>query len=109
MSIFGRHLFTLFAVALIVAGCAQPTPSTSEVRPAGARLTTTEAIRIAQEAAVHDGVRLSDFKSPEAHYEFARKDKSWWVFFDGRVPMPGNHFAVSIDDPTGKTEFIPGR
>ena len=108
MNIFGRHLFILFAVALIMAGRAQPTHTTSEIRPAGARLTTGEAIRIAQEAAVHNGVRLSDYKLPEAHFEFTRKDKSWWVFFDGRVPMPGHHFAVSIDDPTGKTELIPG-
>ena len=72
------------------------------------RVTTAEAIRIAQQAVERDGRRLRDYKPPEAHFEYTREDKSWFVFFDGRVPMPGNHFSVSIDDRTGNTELMPG-
>jgi hypothetical protein len=109
MGIFSRHSFALLAAVVVLAGCAHLTHTGSETRPAGARLTTAEAIEIAQQTAERDGRRLSDYKSPEAHYEFIQQDKSWWVFFRGRVLSPGNHFAVSIDDPTGKTRLIPGR
>jgi hypothetical protein len=83
--------------------------SVSDTKPAGARLATAKVIRIAKEAAERRGVRLRDYKEPEAHYELTRKDKSWIVFFDGRVAMPGNHFSVSVDDQTGETRFFGGR
>lgn len=108
MTIFRRNSFALFAALLIVAGCSHTAHLDSEARPAGARLITAEAIRIAEQAAEHDGRHLSDYKSPEAHYEYTQKNKSWWVFFDGKVPMPGNHFSVTIDDQTGKTQLMPG-
>ena len=72
-------------------------------------MSPAEAIRIAKQAAERQGSDLRRYKEPEARYEFTRNDKSWWVFFDGRVPMPGNHFAVSVDDQTGDTRFIPGK
>jgi len=108
MSTFAKPTFALLAGAFLLMSCSQKTGTATEARPAGERLTTAEAIQIAQRAAEKDGRRLSDYKQPEAHYEFTRKDKSWFVFFDGRVPMPGNHFSVSIDDPTGKAEVHGG-
>jgi hypothetical protein len=107
MTTIGRYCLVSLT-ALVLAGCAHVTPTESATRPAGARLTTNEAIEIAKHAAEHQGLRLSEYKAPEAHYEFTRKDKSWWVVFDGKIPIPGNHFAVSIDDQTGKAELIPG-
>jgi len=83
--------------------------SVPETKPEEAWLSTTEVIRIAKQAAERQGADLRRYKEPEAHYELARKDKSWWVFFDGRVAMPGNHFSVSVDDQTGETRFFGGR
>ena len=68
-----------------------------------------EVIRIAKQAAERQGADLRNYKEPKAHYEFTRKDKSWWVFFDGRVARLGNHFSVSVNDQTGETRFIGGR
>jgi hypothetical protein len=51
---------------------------------------------------------LRRYKHPQAHCEITRKDKTWSVFFDGRVAMPGNHFSVSADDQTGETRFFEG-
>ncbi len=102
------HTFVFVAASLIVAGCSHATHFESEVRPAAARLTTAEAVRIAREAAEREGSRLSDYKPPEAHYDYTRKDKTWWVFFAGRVAAPGNDFFVSVDDQSGKTRVIPG-
>jgi hypothetical protein len=113
MSIVTRSFYVVLTGSLMFAGCTQrPRPtqaSLSDIRPEGAHLTTTEAIRIARETAERQGVRLRDYKEPEAHYEFTREDQSWFVFFNGRVAMPGNHFSVSVDDQTGKAQFFGGR
>jgi hypothetical protein len=113
MSIVARLFLAVLAGALVFAGCSHPPrPSQTaapDTKPEGARLRTAEAIQIAKQAAERQGVRLRDYKEPEAHYEFTHKDKSWFVFFDGRVAMPGNHFSVSVDDQTGKTQFFWGR
>jgi hypothetical protein len=113
MSIVARLSLAVLAGALVFAGCSHPSRPTQtaapDTKPEGARLSTGEAIQIAKQAAERQGVRLRDYKEPEAHYEFTRKDRSWFVFFDGRVAMPGNHFSVSVDDQTGETQFFGGR
>lgn len=114
MSIFTRLCFALFAGTLMFAGCSHHPPHTvqtsaPDTKPDGARLSTAEVIRIAKQAAERQGADLRRYKEPEAHYEFTRKDKSWFVSFDGRVAMPGNHFSVSVDDQTGETRFFGGR
>src|SRR5689334_16047758 len=100
MSIPILHHFALLTFAAVLVGCSD-----------GARLTTQEAIQIAQQTARHEGWDLNDYKPPEAHYEFTRneftrKDRSWSVFFDGKIPRPDNHLYVSIDDRTGETLLI---
>ncbi len=74
----------------------------------GARLSKAEAIRIAQKEAAKRGYRLSRYEAPHARYEFTRKDKSWTIFYDGKVPKPGNHFLVWVDDRTGEARVMPG-
>ena len=109
MKMLWRHTFILVAASLMVVGCSHAKRVEPADRPEGARLSTAEAIRIAEQAAERDGRQLSDYKPPVAHYEYTRKDRSWWVFFDGRVAMFGNHFSVSIDDQTGKTQLMRGK
>jgi hypothetical protein len=74
----------------------------------GARLRTAEVIRIAKQVAEQKGIDLHRYKEPEAHFEFTREDKSWFVFFNGREAVPGNHFSVSVDDQTGETRLFGG-
>jgi len=100
--------FVLWPLLLAVALAAPLTGGCSHMRHSGARLTKVEAIDIAREAAEREGRNLSEYKEPVARYEFVYKDKTWDVFFDGKVPMPGNHFSVEIDDQTGKTRLLPG-
>ena len=59
-------------------------------------------------ASLNKGVHRTNYKDPEAHYEFTKKDKTWSVFFHGKVPMPGNHFLVWVDDRTQKAQFMQG-
>jgi hypothetical protein len=112
MSSFIRYCFAALTVQLLATGCSQPPRTTQAVapdtKPDGARLSKSEVIRIATQTAERQGVRLQDYKDPEAHYEFTRKDKSWFVFFDGRVAIPGNHFSVSVDDQSGEPQFFGG-
>ena len=72
------------------------------------RLAEAEVIRIASAAAEKKGFRLKDYKAPRVHYEFTKKDKSWTVFYDGKVSSPGNHFLVWINDQTGAATVMPG-
>src|SRR5437773_10132051 len=111
MSIFIRHQIVALAISFLVAGCSHPTPPTGAVpdtKPDGARLSQAQAVRIAAEAATKHGYRLTDYKDPQAHYQFTRKDMTWSVFYDGRVPMPGHHFLVWVDDRTGEARVMPG-
>ena len=97
---------------LLVAGCSHPTantaPTASDAKADGARLGQAQVVRIAAEAATKHGYRLADYKDPEAHYQFTHKDQTWSVFYDGKVPTPGNHFLVVIDDRTGVPLVMPG-
>ena len=82
--------------------------SSAAVGPSGARLTQAKVIRLAREAAEREGIKLDRYKEPEANYEFTRKDGTWTVFFDGKVPTPGNHFMVWVNDGTKKTKVMRG-
>jgi hypothetical protein len=104
MGLFIRLLLMLLAGAF--AGCTSSSRNVQakvlDTRPAGTRLSLAKVIRIAKQTAQLQGRNLRDYQEPEAHYEFTRKDSSWSVFFDGRIPMPGNHFLVTVDDRTGE-------
>ena len=74
----------------------------------GARLRTADVIRIAKQVAEQKGIDLHRYKEPEAHLEFTRKDKTWFVFFNGQEAAPGDHFSVLVDDQTGETRLCEG-
>ncbi len=96
------HYLLICAVAFAcLTGCAH-------TRPTGARLTSSDVVRIAEQAATRDGIILSDYKRPDARY---RQDGSWFVFFDGRglIKTVGSHFAVFVDDRTGEARVDYGR
>ena len=107
MRILKLHSYLSLAALLIAAGCAHRTHTESQTEPAGARLTAAAAIRIADQAAERDGRHLGDYKSPTPRFDAG--DKSWSVFFDGRVPEVGNQFWVLINDQTGETQLRRGR
>ena len=71
-------------------------------------LKVPEVIKLANAAAEKKGYELTKYEAPEAHYEYVHKDDSWWVFYQGKLRAPGNHFSVSIQDKTKKTEVTPG-
>jgi len=111
MSIFRRHLSLALTILLFAVGCSHSTPTAATVtdtKPDGARLSQAQAVRIAAEAATKQGYHLTDYKDPQAHYEFTRKDRTWSIFYDGKVPMPGHHFLVWVDDRNGETRVMPG-
>jgi len=87
--------------SLLVASCSQPKPDI-------ARLSQADVFRLAGVAAVEQGYSLEKYKDPQAHYEFTRNDRTWGVFYDGKVPAPGNHFLVVINDRTGTARVMPG-
>jgi hypothetical protein len=113
MRLFIRYGCALLAAGLLLVGCSRSAgraqaPAT-HTKPPATRLTQGEVIRIASQAAEKHGYRLADYKEPQVHYEFTRKDKTWTIFYDGRIAMPGHHFGVWVGDQTGETRVIPGK
>ncbi|SRR5258706_3677406 len=99
MRILIRYTWALVPALMLLAGCA--------TRPDGARLSSSEAARMAKQAARHDGISLRHYKRPEAQY---RDDRTWFVFFDGRglFRTAGSFFAVAVDDQTGAARVSRG-
>ena len=96
------HRFSILfaAVALLIVGCARSTHT---------RLSRQEVVQVASRAATDAGYKIADYKEPEAHFEYVRKDGSWTVFYVRKPPTPaGGHFQVWVDDKTSKTQVMPG-
>ena len=111
--IFIGFIFAMSSSLVLVTGCAMCSHESrnmtvADIQPHVAQLSQEQVINIAKVAAEHEGYRLTDYKDPEAHFEYTRKDKSWVVFFDGKTPRPGNHFSVDVVDQTGYTQVMPG-
>ena len=70
------------------------------------RLSRLEAIDIAERDAEARGVRLRDYIRGEI--QFSERFREWFVPWDHRIPYPGGHFAVVVDDETSLTRFVPG-
>jgi hypothetical protein len=98
----------------VITGCATSTHSSvpvSNIRPDGARLTEAQAIRIAKQEAESEGIHLTDYKEPDAsfeiHYGFRSQFTDWRVGFESKIPFPGGHFTIFVDDQkqTAKLAF----
>ena len=72
------------------------------------QLKEADAISIANDAAKKEGVNLSKFRTPDAHFEYVDKNCTWAVFYEGIEPLIGNHFLVVVDDGSRETEFVQG-
>jgi len=97
----------MITASLLFCGCSD-SESAPDTKPEGARLTAREVVEIAKRVGATNGITLSDYKKPEVSYR-AAMEKTWSVFFDGRVPMPGHHFSVFVDDLTGEARYSGGR
>jgi len=99
-----RCIQVLLLCAVALNGCAY-----LEMRvPHTPRLSKAEVLSLANSAAQAAGADLLQFKRPEAHFEYVRKDYSWSVFYDGFKPTIGNHFLVVVSDTTRTTQVVGG-
>lgn len=112
-----RGFFLAIIAALVLAGACSNPPARAPApaapvgqgRPTGARLSRAEVLRIAEDAAIKNGHNLTNYGVPKVVYECIVQDRTWHVFYDGKVPMPGNHFSVLVDDLTGEQRVMLGR
>lgn len=91
---------------LLIGACAPPVPPFS---PPGATLTSADAVLIAEKAATDEGIELDNYNAPSIVYVASGGKSRWWVHFDGKRAMPGNHFSVSIVDDAGTAHLYRGR
>jgi len=111
-------LVVAFALVSIGAqvGDFQAVASTDKAwQPKGAHLTLGAALRIAEAEALKHHVTLSDFKPPWFRYDYSvyhydNGDGYYvWAFrYDGKVAVPGNNFAVIVNDLTERAQFVTG-
>ena len=77
--------------------------------PEGAVRSRTEAIELARKAARTDGRDLANYEEPRASFHSDARWNYWYVFFNGKSGVFGNHFSVRVDDLTGATRLVKGR
>ena len=82
------------------------------------RMSEVEVIQIANAAAVAEGFRLSEYKAPEARFEFPDRNRTWMVMYNLKLPNPWGpplpkpqsahgaprHFFVVVDDRTRRAQ-----
>ena len=73
-------------------------------KPAVTRLSHTEVVHLASQAAERSGFRLADYREPRAAYK--TETKTWSAFFHGVEPR--RHFSILVNDETGETRIFPG-
>jgi len=101
-----RFIPGTIAVLWLLSACDAPSISKphpdARVPPEGASLSSAQAVDIANAEALRNGVRLSEYRPPEARFqpEPKRERPVWVVFYEGRDDRPGHHFLVAIDDET---------
>jgi hypothetical protein len=76
--------------------------------PQTPQLTRPEVLAIARRAAEREGLKLREYHRPTVEYKAVRADRTWTVSFDGKIPIPGNHFLVWVDDRTRKAIIMRG-
>ena len=99
----GRTIRQWFSYAFVVtslAGCA----TTCGKVPHVPRLSIEEAVATANAAAIKAGLDLTRFSSPEAHFEYVESDCRWFVHYEGKDSVVGNHFGVFVHDATRRTD-----
>lgn len=98
-------LLCLMASMFLSLGCA----GVAEGSNTNTRLSREEVIQIAEATARSEGFDIQRYSVTGCHYEFARKDRTWTVFFELKpLTPPGGHFAVSVDDQTKKATLMRG-
>lgn len=102
----------LVAAAVFATACSQsrvesPQPlSTSESHHS--RLTASAVIDLAIQEARRLGTDLERYQSPVVRFSWHGSEATWHVDFQGRDPVPGNHFSVDIKDQDGSAILHPG-
>ena len=104
---------------LLLTACPQPAgpskkgdrtvvPETTNQFPRIHRLNQADAIRLAQQGAQRESIRLREYKSPKVTFKVRRELPTWVVHFERDVEYqyPGSCFDVFIDDRTGSTDLV---
>ncbi|WP_371281817.1 hypothetical protein [Dokdonella sp.] len=98
-----HRIFHSILFSLLLNGCAA-----SHRNAHSPQLSEKEVVAIANQAAQDSGADLSQFLTPEAHFEYVAKDFTWAVFYRGVEPAIGNHFLVVVNDRTGAAQLSGG-
>ncbi|TWT66058.1 hypothetical protein [Allorhodopirellula solitaria] len=77
--------------------------------PEVSQLTSADVLSIAKKTAAEEGLQLEDYNTPTVVYDDSHGQRQWWVHFDGKREVFGDHFSVRITDGTQTAEVYLGR
>ena len=105
-----RLLVTATALCASLSGCSERNPAaplaSRTVQRKGPTLSQAEVLKIAQNAALKEGMKVSDYGPPQSTYEVSSGEGRWTVFYPGIVDKPESFFNVFIDDATGTADVL---
>jgi hypothetical protein len=70
------------------------------------KLKIESVIEKAKEYSISQGQKLDNYFIESIKYDSDKKE--WIIFFMGNLPVPGNHFIVTIKDRNGETKLFLG-
>lgn len=71
-------------------------------------LTAIEAVEIANNAVLKNGINLEKYHAPEAHFEYVEANCEWFIHYEGKSNFVGNHFGVIVDDKSHRVNIGTG-
>jgi hypothetical protein len=110
----GANILLCFCFGLLAVGASAgdfQAVSSADVhwQPEHAHLTLGAALLAAEAEAVKHHVNFADYSTPVfRYYHDDHLGYVWSFIFDGKVPKPGNHFSVFVNDRTEHADFMPG-
>ena len=71
-------------------------------------LSKDEAVELQMTYVRSHNVKLADFIGPTVFHRCNEQRCYWGFFYNGVESVPGNHFMIVVDDPTGTVEWVGG-
>ena len=98
-----KWLMMLVAASLAFVGCSSTDKKVTQMQQ-------KEVVAIAEATAKAEGFDFTKYDMTGCHYQFAKLDGTWTVFFQMKPPTPpGADFMVTVVDQTKKATLMRGQ
>jgi hypothetical protein len=106
MKIFIPLLIFVLAAGSISTSFAQ-NETEKTIKEYSPKLQIEHVIEKAKGYAAAEGQKLENYFIESIEYD--ADEKEWTIVFRGKLPVPGSHFIITIEDRTEKARLMPGK